>query len=88
MTEVRYRVRPNGPLTGTAVVQGAKNAALPMIAAALLARRGRTVLRNVPAITDVQRAVDLASLVGAHVEYHPGDPPVSTYRRHVPKTRL
>ncbi|WP_199743853.1 hypothetical protein [Verrucosispora sp. FIM060022] len=53
MTEVRYRVRPAGPLNGTAVVQGAKNAALPMIGAALLARRGQTVLRNVPAITDV-----------------------------------
>lgn len=73
MTEVRYRVRPAGPLNGTAVVQGAKNAALPMIGAALLARRGQTVLRNVPAITDVQRAVDLARLLGAHVEYHPND---------------
>lgn len=44
-----------------------------MIGAALLARRGQTVLRNVPAITDVQRAVDLARLLGAHVEYHPND---------------
>jgi UDP-N-acetylglucosamine 1-carboxyvinyltransferase len=73
MTEVRYRVRPAGPLGGTAVVQGAKNAALPMIATSLLASRGRTVLRNVPAITDVLRAIDLARLVGADVEYHPGD---------------
>lgn len=73
MTAVRYRVRPAGPLSGTVVVQGAKNAALPMISAALLARSGQTVLRNVPAITDVQRAVDLARLVGAHVEYHPDD---------------
>lgn len=73
MTEVRYRVRAAGPLHGTAVVQGAKNAALPMIAAALLARTGQTVLRNVPAITDVHRAVELARLVGAHVEHHPGD---------------
>ncbi len=73
MTEVRYRVRAAGPLNGTAVIQGAKNAALPMIAAALLANTGRTVLRNVPAITDVHRAVELARLVGAHVEYHPGD---------------
>jgi UDP-N-acetylglucosamine 1-carboxyvinyltransferase len=44
-----------------------------MIAAALLVPRGRTVLRNVPAIGDVQRAVELARLVGARVEYHPGE---------------
>lgn len=71
MPEVRYRVRGGNPLRGTAVVQGAKNAALPMIGAALLASHGRTVLRNVPAIADVERAVELARHVGATVEYHP-----------------
>ena len=34
MPEVRYHVRSVGPLRGTAVIQGAKNAALPMIGAA------------------------------------------------------
>ncbi|MEV4754885.1 UDP-N-acetylglucosamine 1-carboxyvinyltransferase [Micromonospora sp. NPDC049559] len=73
MSEVRYHVRGGNRLRGTAVVQGAKNAALPMIGAALLATSGRTVLRNVPAIADVRRAVELARLVGAEVEYHPAD---------------
>lgn len=71
MPEVRYHVRGGNPLRGTAVVQGAKNATLPMIGAALLARRGRTVLRNVPAIADVRCAVELARHVGATIEYHP-----------------
>jgi UDP-N-acetylglucosamine 1-carboxyvinyltransferase len=70
---VRYHVHPSGPLHGTAVIQGAKNAALPMIAAALLAPAGHTVLRNVPTITDVDRAVDLARAVGAEVEHRPAD---------------
>ena len=73
MPEVRYHVRGGNPLSGTAVVQGAKNAVLPMIGAALLASHGRTVLRNVPAIADVQCAVELARQVGATVEYHPGN---------------
>jgi UDP-N-acetylglucosamine 1-carboxyvinyltransferase len=51
-------------------VQGAKNAALKMIAASLLASKGRTVLRNVPPIEDVRRAVELAQAVGALVEFH------------------
>ncbi|MQA84155.1 MAG: UDP-N-acetylglucosamine 1-carboxyvinyltransferase [Streptosporangiales bacterium] len=68
--EVRYRVRGGHRLSGTAFVQGAKNAALPMIGAALLATKGRTVLRNVPLIEDVYRAVELAQAVGARVELH------------------
>ena len=69
-TETRYRVRGGAPLRGTVFVQGAKNAALKMIAASLLAAKGRTVLRNVPPIEDVRRAVELAQAVGAIVEFH------------------
>src|SRR5580693_8169552 len=69
-TEIRYRVRGGAPLQGTVFIQGAKNAALKMIAAALLTDKGRTVLRNVPPIEDVYRAVELAQAVGARVEFH------------------
>jgi len=67
---VRYRVRGGNALRGTAFIQGAKNAVLPMIGAALLAAKGRTVLRNVPIIEDVRRAVELAEAIGAYVELH------------------
>ncbi len=68
--ETRYVVRGGNPLQGTVFVQGAKNAALKMIAASLLAEKGRTVLRNVPVIEDVRRAVELAQAVGASVKFH------------------
>jgi len=68
--ETRYIVRGGNPLQGTVFVQGDKNAALKMIAASLLAEKGRTVLRNVPAIEDVRRAVELAQAVGAVVKFH------------------
>ncbi|GAA0375596.1 UDP-N-acetylglucosamine 1-carboxyvinyltransferase 1 [Acrocarpospora corrugata] len=67
---VRYRVRGGNVLRGTAFIQGAKNAVLPMIGAALLASEGRTVLRNVPAIEDVRRATELAEAIGAKVQFH------------------
>ncbi|MBO3745895.1 UDP-N-acetylglucosamine 1-carboxyvinyltransferase [Streptosporangiaceae bacterium NEAU-GS5] len=67
---VRYRVRGGNVLGGTVFVQGAKNAVLPMIGAALLVAEGRTVLRNVPVIEDVRRAVELAQAVGAEVQFH------------------
>jgi len=69
-TETRYRVRGGSSLNGTVFIQGAKNAALKMIAASLLAPKGRTVLRNVPPIEDVRRAVELAQAIGALVEFH------------------
>ena len=69
-TEIRYHVRGGSPLHGTVFIQGAKNAALKMVAAALLSAKGRTVLRNVPPIEDVRRAVELAQAVGAVVEFH------------------
>jgi UDP-N-acetylglucosamine 1-carboxyvinyltransferase len=68
--ETRYRVRGGNPLQGTVFVQGAKNAALKMIAASLLAEKGRTVLRNVPVIEDVRRAVELAQALGAVCKFH------------------
>ena len=68
--ETSYRVRGGRPLHGTVFVQGAKNAALKMIAASLLTANGRTVLRNVPPIEDVRRAVELAQAVGALVQFH------------------
>ncbi len=68
--ETRYRVRGGNPLQGTVFVQGAKNAALKMIAASLLAEKGRTVLRNVPVIEDVRCAVELAQAVGAVCKFH------------------
>jgi UDP-N-acetylglucosamine 1-carboxyvinyltransferase len=68
--ETCYRVRGGASLHGTVFIQGAKNAALKMIAASLLASEGRTVLRNVPPIEDVRRAVELAQAVGAVVKFH------------------
>jgi UDP-N-acetylglucosamine 1-carboxyvinyltransferase len=68
--ETRYRVRGGNTLQGTVFVQGAKNAALKMIAASLMAAKGRTVLRNVPPIEDVRRAVELAQALGAVVKFH------------------
>lgn len=54
------------PLRGETAVQGAKNAALPMLAAALLT--GQTcVLENVPRLTDVDAACAIARCLGARV---------------------
>ena len=49
----RLLVRPGGPLQGEITISGAKNSALKLMAACVLAE-GRYVLRNVPDIADVE----------------------------------
>jgi UDP-N-acetylglucosamine 1-carboxyvinyltransferase len=65
MVVERFFVEGGNRLYGEVKVSGAKNAALKMIAAALLAP-GRTTLRNVPRIRDVETM--LAVLDGLGVE--------------------
>jgi UDP-N-acetylglucosamine 1-carboxyvinyltransferase len=59
-------VRSNGPLEGTVRVGGAKNSALKLMAATLLAE-GEYRLRNVPAITDVETMTELLTFMGLAV---------------------
>jgi len=58
-------------LCGEVEVQGSKNAALPMLAASLLAEEGQTVLHRVPPVKDVLVALELLRKLGAKVDYDP-----------------
>jgi len=60
----RFVIRPSGPLQGTVRAGGAKNSALKLMAACLLAE-GRHVLSNVPRITDVDIMADMLAALGA-----------------------
>ena len=62
----RFVVCPGAELSGTVKVQGAKNSALKLMAAALLTE-GRTVLRCVPNITDVIFMGEVLGAIGATV---------------------
>jgi UDP-N-acetylglucosamine 1-carboxyvinyltransferase len=63
----RIVVRPAGPLAGKVRAGGAKNSALKLMVACLLAE-GCTVLRNVPRIDDVDSMADVLRALGATVE--------------------
>lgn len=66
----RFRISGGTPLVGEAVVVGAKNSALKLMAAALLAH-GRTTLTNVPAIADVTIMAELLRSLRVGVDYDP-----------------
>ncbi|MAE70357.1 MAG: UDP-N-acetylglucosamine 1-carboxyvinyltransferase [Gemmatimonadetes bacterium] len=62
----RFVIEGGRPLRGELRVSGSKNAALPMLAAALLAD-GESVLHNVPALRDVDSMIELLGSMGARV---------------------
>ena len=67
---IQYVVEGGHRLSGTIAPAGNKNAALPIIAAALLTEHPVT-LRNVPRIRDTETLVELIRSVGASAEWRP-----------------
>lgn len=57
---------------GVVRVQSAKNACLPILAATVLVT-GKTIIRDVPKIRDVENLLHILSGLGARVKWHNGD---------------
>ena len=65
----RMLIRGGIPLNGTVSVQGAKNAALPVMAASILLKGQTLVLDNVPDLYDIHTMADLLRHIGAKVKF-------------------
>ena len=65
-----FVIRGGKPLAGRVRVEGAKNSALPIMAAALLAD-GETVLLDVPNLVDVTTLAELLRTLGMKIERRP-----------------
>ncbi|MCB1184581.1 UDP-N-acetylglucosamine 1-carboxyvinyltransferase [bacterium] len=64
----RFVIEGPTPLQGEIAVGGAKNAVLPLMAAALLTR-GRSVIDNVPHLQDVRFFATILAGLGARIEF-------------------
>lgn len=74
------------PLRGTVIPSGNKNAALPMLAAALLTDE-KVILRNVPRIQDIETMKEIISALGVDIE-DTGDHEISVQAKNVSTTQL
>ena len=63
----KFVIRGGNPLLGTVRISGAKNAALPAMAAALLTDEP-VILENIPQVRDIETTRKLLSAMGADVE--------------------
>ena len=70
MSELKNIMRIEGgvPLNGTIKAQGAKNAALPVMAACLLLKGGSLTLDNVPDLYDINTMKELLKSLGVNVK--------------------
>jgi UDP-N-acetylglucosamine 1-carboxyvinyltransferase len=73
----KFVVRGPVRLSGDVHINGAKNAVLPLMAAALLAR-GRSVIENVPMLRDVRTMIRVLEVLGAEVTLEDGTLTVDT----------
>jgi UDP-N-acetylglucosamine 1-carboxyvinyltransferase len=73
----KFVVRGPVRLSGDVQINGAKNAVLPLMAAALLAR-GRSVIENVPVLRDVRTMIRVLEVLGAEVTFEDGTLTVDT----------
>lgn len=62
-------VRGGNRLSGSVQVEGAKNAVLPVIAASLLASDGKSVIRDVPTLSDVYTINEVLRYLNAEVSF-------------------
>src|SRR5438874_1776247 len=63
----KFVIRGRNPLLGTVRISGAKNAALPAMAAALLTEEP-VILENIPQVHDIETTRKLLAAMGAEVE--------------------
>jgi UDP-N-acetylglucosamine 1-carboxyvinyltransferase len=63
----RFIIKHSKPLSGEVSISGSKNAVLPIMAGSLLSRE-RSVIANVPCLSDVRNMAELMSTCGAEVE--------------------
>jgi UDP-N-acetylglucosamine 1-carboxyvinyltransferase len=64
----KFVIQGGKKLSGTVEIEGAKNAVLPVLAAALLAEKGETIIHNVPDLADIDTMLKVLEHLGAKVK--------------------
>ncbi|MGD8979506.1 MAG: UDP-N-acetylglucosamine 1-carboxyvinyltransferase, partial [candidate division WOR-3 bacterium] len=73
----RFVIQGGTRLSGRVKVSGAKNSALPMIAASLLTDQ-KVILDNIPDVEDVRTMIELAEHLGSHIDFRQNSLSITT----------
>lgn len=69
---LNFEIEGGHPLSGTAVVRSSKNSAVALLMASLL-NKGKTTLRNMPRIEEVNRIIEVLSSLGVGIKWLAGN---------------
>jgi len=72
LSSMNYRVIGGKPLSGEVTTNVSKNAAAALLAASLL-NKGKTTLKRMPHIEEVNRLIEVLKSIGVSVEWQNGD---------------
>ena len=64
----RYKIEGGNKLSGSINVHGAKNAALPILAACVI-NNGKSVIHNCPDLSDIQNTIEILNLLGCTTKW-------------------
>nr|MBN2277445.1 UDP-N-acetylglucosamine 1-carboxyvinyltransferase [candidate division Zixibacteria bacterium] len=67
----KFEIRGGKILSGSLAADGSKNAALPIIAATIMFKKGQTVLENIPPLRDIYTIKKVLEYIGAVIDYDP-----------------
>lgn len=65
----KFVIHGGKKLSGEVQISGSKNAALPILIAGLLVDKGKTIIRNVPNLADIETVLNLLIHLGVKVEW-------------------
>ena len=66
---VNFKIEGGHKLSGTVKVNASKNAAVALLCASLI-NKGKTTLKNVPKIEEVNRIIEVLASIGISVKWH------------------
>jgi len=67
-----YKIEGGTPLQGSICIHGAKNAALPVLAATIL-NGGKSIIHNLPHLSDVESIINILRLLGCSINRNDKD---------------
>jgi UDP-N-acetylglucosamine 1-carboxyvinyltransferase len=68
-SQTKLRITGSSKLQGEVLISGAKNSVLKQMAAALILSKGKSIIHNVPNLSDVRAMIEIMEILGAQVEF-------------------
>jgi UDP-N-acetylglucosamine 1-carboxyvinyltransferase len=69
----KFVINGGKKLSGTITLQGSKNAALPILVAGLLFEKGKTVIKNIPELADIDTMLKVLGHLGVKTNWNKSD---------------